>query len=436
LNSDDPDALLVRAFGVRQLAAHIFNYTVGSGIFALPAFAVAKLGGAAPLAYLVCAVVMLFVVLCFAEAGSRVSATGGPYAYVEVALGPLVGFMGGVLLFLTGVTAGAAVAVLFAKSCAALIGWQGPGVSTALIVIVVTALAVVNVRGVQRSARAIEIVTVAKLVPLIGFVVLGAAFVHPARLVWDHTPAPSTVLGAAGVVIFAFSGIESALTPSGEISSPSRTVPRAAFLALGAATLLYLAVQWVALGVLGLRLASNPATPLAEAAAVFAGPVGRTVMIVGASISMLGYLTGNLLAVPRTLFAFARDGFLPKGLSAVHARYRSPHVAIVLYALLVGALALSGTFEQLAVLSNLAAFVLYILCAIAVWALRRRDVRTAGEPFRIPGGPLVPLAAVLSNLWLIAATAGRSDLIGMAITLVLALVVYVLRRRRVAVHFP
>jgi APA family basic amino acid/polyamine antiporter len=433
---DDPDALLVRAFGVRQLAAHIFNYTVGSGIFALPAFAVAKLGAAAPLAYLACALVMAGVVLCFAEAGSRVSATGGPYAYVEVALGPLVGFVGGVLLFLTGVTAGAAVAVLFARSCAALIGSQAPVLSIAIIVAVIAALAAVNVRGVDRSARAIEIVTVAKLVPLIGFVLLGAVFVHPGRLEWDHTPPASAILGAAGVVIFAFSGIESALTPSGEIAAPARTVPRAAFLALGAATLLYLAVQWVALGLLGLKLAANDSTPLADAAAVFAGPLGRTVMIVGASISMLGYLSGNLLAVPRTLFAFARDGFLPRSLSAVHPRYRSPHVAIVLYAVLVGALALSGTFERLAVLSNLAAFVLYILCAIAVWVLRRRDVRTAGEPFRMPWGPLIPIATVLSNLWLIGATAGRTDLIGMAVTFVLAVALYGVRQRFVRSHFP
>jgi len=432
----DPDALLVRAFGVRQLAAHIFNYTIGSGIFALPAFAVAKLGSAAPLAWLICAVVMVFVVLCFAEAGSRVSATGGPYAYVEVALGPLAGFIGGVFLFLTGVTAGAAVSALLAASCADLIGLPGPLATALFAVVIIAVLAFMNIRGVERGARAVEIFTVAKLLPLVAFVVLGAAFIHPAHLVWDHTPPASTLLAASGVVFFAFSGIESALTPSGEIAMPSRTVPRAAFLALGAATLLYLAVQWVALGVLGLKVASNPSTPLADAAFVFSGSTGRTVMIVGASISMLGYLSGNLLAVPRTLFAFARDGFLPRRVSAVHARYRSPHVSIVVYAVLVIGLTLSGTFEQLAVLSNLAAFVLYILCAIAVWALRRRDVRTSGEPFRIPGGPLVPLAAVLSNVWLISATASRSDLIGMGITLLVSMALYALRRRSVGPHFP
>lgn len=433
----DPEALLVRALGVRQLAAQIFNYTVGSGIFALPAVAVARLGGAAPLAYLACAVVMTFVVLCFAEAGSRVALTGGPYAYVEVALGPLLGFVAGVMLFLTGLSAGAAVAVLFAKSCGALLGTPPPWLSTALIIAVILALAVLNVRGVQRSARAIEIITVAKLLPLVAFVLLGAAFVHPSRLVWERTPSLSAVLGTAGVVIFAFAGIESALAPSGEVRAPSRTVPRAAFIALGSATVLYLAVQWVALGILGLRLADNPATPLADAAAVFAGPLGRTVLIVGASISMLGFLSGNILAVPRSLFALGRDGFLPRALSAVHVRYRTPHVAIVLYAGLVVALALSGTFEQLAIFSNLTAFVLYMLCAVGVWALRRRDVRAGGEPFVMPGGPIIPLAAFLSNAWLILATAGPKDLAGMALMFGVAAVLYAVRRyRRAGSHFP
>jgi len=427
------DALLVRALGVRQLAASIFNYTVGSGIFALPALAVARLGGAAPLAYLVCALVMALVVLCFAEAGSRVASTGGPYAYVEVALGPFVGFIAGVMLFVTGLTAGAAVAVLFAKSLTALVPGAAGGLSwlpPVLIVVVIAALAHVNVRGVRRSARIVEIMTLAKLVPLITFVIVGAVFVQPAHFVWSATPSLSGVLGSAGIVIFAFSGIESALTPSGEVHTPWRTVPRASFLALGAATLLYLAIQGVALGILGPALALNDTTPLAEAAAAFAGAPGRLLMIVGATVSMLGYLSGNILSVPRSLFAFARDGFLPQSLSSVHARHHTPHVAIVVYAGLVIALAVSGTFEHLAVLANLTAFVLYILCGAAVWMLRRRDVRTSGKPFQIPGGPLIPLASCLANGWLIYATAGRQDASGIGALVAVAVALYLVRKYR------
>jgi basic amino acid/polyamine antiporter, APA family len=432
-----PDSRLVRALGVRSLAATIFNYTVGSGIFALPAIAVARLGTAAPLAYLACAVIMALVVLCFAEAGSRVAVTGGPYAYVEVALGPLAGLLAGVLLFLTGLSAGAAVAVLFARSVTSLAARAPAWLPAMLIVGVIAALAILNVRGVRRSARFVEFVTLAKLVPLVAFVVIGAAFVDPAHFAWTGTPALSSVLGTAGTVIFAFSGIESALTPSGEVRDPERTVPRASFLALGAATALYLAIQWVALGIQGLALAANRTTPLADAAATFAGPAGRIVIIVGASVSMLGYLSGNVLAVPRTLFALARDGFLPRRLSAVHDRHRTPHVAIVLYALAIGALALTGTFEHLAIFANLTACVLYILCAIGVWVLRRRDVRMAGKPFIIPGGPLIPLAACIVNAWLIYETVGPDDVKGLALALAAALSLYLVRTsRRARSHFP
>jgi len=429
-HAPDPEARLERALGVRELAATIFNYTVGSGIFALPAVAVAELGGAAPLAYVACALVMGCVVLCFAEAGSRVSLTGGPYAYVEVALGPFVGFIAGVMLFATGLSAGAAVVVLFVDSVGAASPLGAAWLRGTLIVAVVVGLAAINLRGVRRSAQAVEVLTVAKLVPLVLFVVAGAAFIHPQNLAWRTTPPLKDVLGTAGIVIFAFSGIESALTPSGEVRAPARTVPRASFLALGAATLLYLAIQWVALGIEGSALGRTGATPLADAAGEFAGHGGRLLMIVGASVSMLGYLSGNMLAVPRSLFAFARDGFLPRVLAAVDPRFHVPHAAVVVYALALACLALSGTFRELAVLSNLAAFVLYALSAIGVWALRRRDVREAGVPFRIPGGPTVPLAACVLSLGLIFATAQRLELIGLGAMAAVAILLYAVRTVR------
>ncbi len=428
--ASSPDALLVRALGVRELTAAIFNYTVGSGIFALPGLAVAKLGGAAPLAYLACALVMAGVVLCFAEAGSRVSLTGGAYAYVEVALGPPMGFVAGVMLLFTGLTAGAAVAVAFAESVGAFFGTKPAWLSPLTMVSVVAALVWINVRGVRGSARTVEIITVAKLVPLILFVLVGAAFVKSAHLAWGGVPPLPSVLGTAGIVIFAFSGIESALTPSGEVRAPARTVPRASILALAAATALYLAVQWVALGIKGEALAQSGVTPLAQAASVFAGAVGRTAMLAGASVSMLGYLSGNLLAVPRSLFAFGRDGFLPRSLSSVHARYHTPHVAVVTYALVILAMALSGTFQQLAVFSNLTAFVLYILCAVSVWALRRRDVRTTGEPFVLPGGPVIPLAVCVSCVGLLIETAQLREVVGLALMAAAAVLLYAVRAYR------
>jgi amino acid transporter len=430
--SSTPDALLVRELGTRQLAASIFNYTVGSGIFALPALAVAQLGSGAPFAYLACMVVIGLVVLCFAEAGSRVSVTGGPYAYVEVALGPFVGFVAGVLLFVVGLAAGAAVTTIFVGSVLKLLPSAPAGLAPVLIVLVITTMVAINVRGVRSGARMIEVVTIVKLIPLLGFVVVGLFFIEPSNLKIEEVPPISSILGTAGIVIFAFAGVESALTPSGEVRTPSRTVPRAAFLAIGAATLLYLAIQWVALGIKGLSLADEKIAPLAEAASVFGGPTARTVMIVGATISTFGYLSSNVLSIPRCLFAFGRDGFIPRVFSAVHAVHRTPHVAIMVYGVGIVLFSLSGTFEQLAVLSNLAALVLYFLCAIAVWVLRKRDVRTDGEPFVLRGGPLIPLATCVAIAWLFYETAGQRELVALGIVVLVALILYGIRRLRSA----
>jgi amino acid transporter len=429
--SRNADRLLVRELGLRQLTAHVFNYTVGSGIFVLPAIAVARLGSAAPLAYVACAAVMACVVLVFMEAGSRVTSTGGPYAYVGVGLGPFFGFVTGVLLAVTQAAAGGAIAALLGRSAARLLGWDSALAEASLTLLLVAALVTVNVRGLRFGARLVEVSTVAKLVPLLLFVVVGAAFVSPEHLRIERWPAAAEVASTSGVLVFAFLGVESALAPTGEVRNPARTVPLAVMLALLAATVLYLAVQTVALGVLGAELATDTVAPLASAAAVFAGDVGGTVLLAGATISMLGWVTGAVLAAPRTYFALARDGFLPAGLARVHERYHSPHVAIAAYGVVVGLVSLTGTFEQLAVFANLSTLAIFVLGAIALLALRRRDVRTDVPPVRLPGGPLVPLLTCALIGWIAWQTATVREAVAFALVWLVALPLYAWRSRRV-----
>ena len=427
--SDDPDRLLVRALGVRQLTANIFNHTVGSGIFVLPAFAVLQLGSAAPAAYLVCAAVMALVVLMFAEAGSRVTITGGPYAYVEIGLGPFFGFAAGILLAVSQISAAGAIAMLLAESVARLLGLAGAVWPAAIVVLFVCGLAAVNIRGVSRGARVIEIFTAAKLVPLLFFVVVGAFFISPANLRWDTLPPAGQVATTVGTLIFAFTGIETALMPGGEVRDPTRTVPRAAMLALGGATLLYLAVQAVGLGVLGTALGDDTVAPLATAAGTFSGSKGAALVLAGASVSMFGWLTGSILAGPRALFALARDGFLPHRLAAVHPRFHTPHIAIGVYGVIAIAISLTSTYQQLAVLSNLASFGVYVLGAFAVWRLRVRNVRTDKPPFLMPGGMLVPVLACIAIGWIAVQTITLREALALGGVFSLSLVVYLVRRR-------
>ncbi len=429
--TESSEAGLVRAIGARQLTASIINVTIGAGIFVLPAAAAAGLGPAAPLAYIVCAVLMALIVCCFAAAGSRVSLTGGVYAYVEVAFGPFVGFLAGVLYFLMATFAVASVSSAFAGSIGAL--WPAaasPAIRVLLIAALFAGLATVNVRGVKPGVGLVEVATAAKLLPLLLLVATGIWFVNADYLRWAAMPAAAAVGRTAIVLIFAFVGLEIALVPSGEVRNPTRTVPRALFSALAITTTLYLLIQAVAQGLLGPSMSTYAAAPLAEAAARVLGQGGRLLVLVGATISMFGYASGDMLGSPRALFAFARDGILPSAVARIHPRFHTPFVAIVLYAAIVATVAASSSFTQLAILANVAALTLYLMCVAASYALQRRDVRAGGAPFSLPGGPLIPLLAAAVILWMLS-NATRREFLVEGLVLSAATLIYFVRRKNV-----
>ena len=265
-NSDDTAPLgnkvegdLVRAIGTGSLAASILNMVVGAGIFALPALVVAAIGTAAPLAYVLCSILVGLVFLCFAEAGSRVTGSGGAYACVEAAFGPLAGFLVSTLLwFGVGVLSCAAISNVIADTLASAWPWTGyPSVRLLLLFLLFGGLAAINVAGVRSASRFVVLNTTIKLVPLLMLIAAGLPAIH-----WDNlavkTWPPLDSLGATSLLLFfAFGGAELALTPSGEIQDPSRTVPRAILLGLGGVLALYLSVQGVAQGVLGMELAQH-----------------------------------------------------------------------------------------------------------------------------------------------------------------------------------
>jgi len=210
--------------------------------------------------------------------------------------------------------------------------------------------------------------------------------------------------------------------PSGEVKDPSRTIPRAIFTAMLAITVLYLAIQLVAQGILGASLATQK-TPLAEAAAVAMGPAGRSLILIGSAISMFGYVSGMTLAVPRMLFAFGRDGFLPAQLAAVHPRFKTPYVAIAVQALIVIVLATSGSFERLAIIANGSILLVYAMCCVAVYELRRRGVQQAGAPFRVPLASVIPAMSLLIIAWLLTSLT-LQEWEALLIVVALAVVVY------------
>ena len=425
-----PESSLVRSIGTFALAASIVNVTIGGGIFRLPADLAGTLGATAPVAYVLCAIAMGLIVLCMAEAGSRVSMTGGPYAYIEVAFGAFVGFLAGFLLWMVLTFAMAAVATVLVASVGALVPWlSSRAASAAVLVTIYAVFAAVNILGVERGARVNTVLTVGKILPLLLLVAGGLFAIEPANLAIVNPPHLATLARSSILLVFAFAGIEAALVPGGEVRDPARTVPRAILIAMAAITVLYASLQFVAQGVLGPALATSKAAPLAEAAGVALGGWARSLLLAGAVISMLGHAGAMILATPRTLFAFARDGFLPSALARVHPASRAPHVAILLQCAIVLVLAITSTFERLAILANLSILAVYGACCVATWELRRRDVRAGGTPFRVPAPSVVIVLSLVLIGWMLTSVTA-AEWTAFAIALGLGALIFVFRRRR------
>jgi APA family basic amino acid/polyamine antiporter len=230
-------------------------------------------------------------------------------------------------------------------------------------------------------------------------------FVRGQNLAVTAWPAAADVARTSLLLVFAFAGVESALVPSGEVRDTARTVPRAIALAMFGITALYLALQVSAQGILGAGLAQATTAPLADAAGQAFGGWARTLLLAGASVSMFGYLGGMTLAMPRMVYALARDGFLPRGLATVHPTLHTPQAAIVAQSLATLMLAVTGTFERLAILANVSALALYLGCAIASWRLRAAPASPAGPDAgavpRLPLAGVAPYLAVPVILWLL-----------------------------------
>jgi amino acid transporter len=326
------------------------------------------------------------------------------------------------------VISSAAVAIVFVGSLAALAPSLGdPLPRAAVLVVLYAVLAALNIRGVRTGVGVVETFTAAKLLPLILLVVVGAFFVHPVNLSWTFTPTIAQIGTTSLVLLFAFQGIEGALTSSGEVINPSRTVPRAIILGLGGVSILYIAIQLVAQGVLGPELTLDQAAPLVAVARRVFGPAGAVLLAATAAISAFGFVSGDMLATPRVLFAFGRDGFLPARFGTVHPQRHTPVLAIIAHAAACCAFALTGTFKSLVILSTVSVLLIYLACCFAAILLRRRDVRTDGPPFRLPGGPLVPLLAAVVVVWMLT-SASRKEYISVGVVLVVASILYVIRQ--------
>ena len=408
-----------------EIVALSLNDVIGSGVYLLPASA-AVLGPASPLAVVFAGFAVLLVVLCFAEAASRFDAPGGGYLYAREAWGGFAGFEVGWMAFLTRVAVLASMSAGLAQALGFLWPAVRSGTGRALAIAVPLAgLTAINVLGVKAGARTAATLLLLKLVPLAVFVALGLPHVTRDRLL--APAAPDARLGeVALLLLFAYAGFENTGAAAGEFRDPKRDVPFALLTQIGLVTATYALVQFVAQGTLA-GIAGS-ASPLADAGRSFLGPSGGVLLTAGAVASILGSMGSTVVSGPRYLFALAKDGFGPAFLAREDPARGTPVAAIVTLSLLALPLALSGTFVGLASLSVIARLAVYVSTAAAVPVLRRRSAGRSAV-FRVPGGILVPVGAVLVCLYLLG-SATRSDLLGGLAGLVAGAAVFTARRRR------
>ncbi len=420
----------MRGIGATALAAQVVNGVIGAGIFTLPAAVALLAGAAAPAAYIICAVVMAGVVICFAEAGSRVPTSGGAYGTVEAAFGPAAGYVTGMLLLVSDVLASGGIAAGVADMAGAV--FPGLGSPTGRIAVLAGLYLVVtaaNLIGVHRTAQILTAGTGAKMVPLLLFLLLGVLSIGMAPPPGPPMP-PITFAGfGQGLILtlFAFSGLESAMCASGEVSNPARTLPRALILAMAFILALYVGVQITAQHLLGASLA-HAAAPLAEGAARF-GPQARFILLGGAFMSMLLWLCNDMLCTPRLVFAFGRDGWLPAWFGHLTAHTRVPQNAILTYAAVAFFLAISGTFLKLVALSALAVVGIYSLACAAAFVLHRNRIALAGPPLNFAALPAAAALGLLGMLGMLL-SAQWSDIAGLVGLILVSLVMYSATRRQ------
>lgn len=416
---------LVRAVGFKGIIALTINAIIGAGIFTVPALVAGTLGISSPIVFALAGLFTLIIVLCFAELSGFFERTGGAYLYAHEAFGGgIIAFLIGWMYFLARLTALAALSN-------ALVGFLGfffdvsVVLRAILIISAISLLGIINYLGIRLSARVINFLTVAKLSSLLllicaGFVLLDLSYLKDMRI-----PPTDSLIPALLVVMFVFTGFEVIAIPGAEVIHPRRNLPLGMLIGTIITILIYLLVQIVAVGA-DAQLASSK-RPLADAAQKLMGIKGGMILSIGAVCSTMGTLMSLLLSGSRILFAMGINEQMPAVFSKVHSKYRTPYVSIVLYTIISIVLTLSGTFTTLATLSAIARLMTYIGSAVALLILRKKI--SSPDTFRIPGGPVVPVIAILLSLFLLTAATRIHWITGSA-AIVVGLVLYLIRNKK------
>jgi amino acid transporter len=413
---------LIRAIGRWDLTAIAINTVIGAGIFGLPAKVTALIGSYSLIAFLICALIVGFMVLCFAEVSSRFRDTGGMYLYTREAFGPVIGFEVGWLYWIVRVTTFAANANLLLSYLGFFYPSANQGtVRVVLISIILLVLTAVNIAGVRESVILTNFFTVGKIVPLLVFASVGLFFIQPANFSFGEVPAYGTASSAVLLLIYAFVGFEAAVIPAGETRDPQKNVPRALLTALAVVAVLYIVIQVVSIGTLP-GLASSE-RPLADAAGQFLGSWGAAFITIGALISIFGNLNGGFLTASRMPFAMAEQKELPQILGVTHKRFKTPYFSVLVTAGITLIFAVQSSFISALTISTITRLLVYAATCASLPVFRaRKDAPPAA--FHAPGGIAAAILSLVLTAWLLTNVDFRKEGVMVLVLAAAGLVLY------------
>jgi APA family basic amino acid/polyamine antiporter len=423
---------LVRGLGRWDFTAIVINGIIGAGIFGLPGKVYAQIGSYSLIAFVLCAVIVGLIVLCYAEVASRFSVTGGSYLYAREAFGPAVGFEVGWLFWIVRVAT-------FAANCNLLVTYLGffvPGANEgvmriAFVSLVGLIITTINLWGIRESAIMTNIFTVGKLLPLLVFAIVGMFFVNGANFTFDAVPQYSAFSSAVLLLIYAFVGFEGSVAISGETKEPEKTIPFGLIAAILIVTLLYIVIQIVSIGTLpGLATSERP---IADAAVVFLGPFGAAFISIGVVVSIFGNLNAGVLAATRTLFGMSEQRDLPPVFDKTHPKFKTPYVAIIVTAVAMLILTIQSSFLTAVAIATIARLLFYATTCLALPIFRRRN-DLAKAPFSIPFGVAAAILSIGLIVWLLTnvdyAKEGLAVIVAATIGLIIFASVWLFRRSK------
>ncbi|MFT6107461.1 MAG: amino acid transporter/mannitol [Planctomycetota bacterium] len=375
--------------------------TLSAGLFLLPGIAAAQAGVAIPLCYLIAAIPLVPAVMCKVELATAMPKAGGTYYFLDRSLGPLAGTVGGLGTWLA----------LILKTAFALVGLgayvslylePSPLLTKSIGIGFAVCFGVLNILGAKKTALFQKLLVSGLLVILAVFSFLGLPEINPSAFENFFAAGSDSLIATAGTVYISYVGVTKVISVAEEIKNPEKTLPLAVLLSMVTAVVIYLVTTTIMVGVVPMAELAGNETPMAAAASVIAGPVGKAVLSVAAVLAFFSVANAGILSASRYPMAMATDGLVPAALAKLSSR-NTPARSIILSVSLIIVIVAFLDPLKIAKLASAFQLLIFALQCLAVMVMRESGLKSYDPSFRAPWYPWLPLFGLLAPFVLIAA---------------------------------